>query len=120
MYLIFAVASFSVLVGFFGAITAKARSCCTIGFYSFISMLSFIGLLGLGGLLISLDISARMHVDDYCDNMQSNSFTNNVGRSYLNLVDEIDHASNTWVDQYMCSYQCPCVSVDKSKWGDKQ
>jgi hypothetical protein len=36
----------------------------------------------------------------------------------VNLIDNIEKAGNNYLGDYMCSYACPCVSIDFSKWGD--
>lgn len=36
-----------------------------------------------------------------------------------NLVHTFDDIQLKYIDKYMCTSNCPCISVDKTQWGDR-
>lgn len=70
--MILAMGSFSVVVGALGVLTSRAKSCFSVGLFSFMSFIGFVVFISFGGLLLSVDIASHKAIDDYCDNKESN------------------------------------------------
>jgi hypothetical protein len=118
-WIILSLSIFMVLVSVCGIITSRVKTCCTIGCYSFLSMTAFF-LFAIGGILAFLvNYSARSIIDNYCALEEVSEFNANIGRNFVNLIDKADKAGNNYLDQYMCSYSCPCIPIDFSKWGSQ-
>ena len=53
----------AILIGFLGLITARAKSCCTISLFSFLTLIGFVAFLLIGGLLTAVTIAADNQLD---------------------------------------------------------
>ena len=93
-YGIMGMCSLGVLTGFLGLITAKYKTCCAIGTYSFLTFFLTILFIGLGGLMLCVNIASVKQIGEYCnDNKNYDKFTINFSRYYLSYVD--DYATAT-------------------------
>ena len=53
----------SILTGTLGFLTARFKSCCTISFFSFFTLILTFLFLVAGGVLLTVTIAARMQID---------------------------------------------------------
>jgi tellurite resistance protein TehA-like permease len=53
----------AILTAFLGYLNAWVKTCCTISFYSFMSLILFIAFLLIGGLLMTVTIASNMQID---------------------------------------------------------
>ncbi len=53
----------SIATGLLGLVTARAKSCCTIGLYSFFTLLLTLAMLVIGGILMAVTVASNMQVD---------------------------------------------------------
>lgn len=111
--------SFAIFTGLLGMLTARVKNCFTIGMFSFISMIAFVAFFAFGAILISVAIASRYAVDDYCSENTKNEFTTNFSQTFVDLIEEVEKSSGDMLSKYMCSDACPCVQVDRSKWGSR-
>ena len=89
----------SVLIGVCGIVTSKVQGCCSIGTFSFLSLLGFVVFAVLGSVAIVVDISSKEVIDEFCANDQyENRFAVNVARNFLNLIDKADKVGNEDLD----------------------
>jgi hypothetical protein len=58
-YGIIALSAFTILVGFLGLLTARYKTCCAIGSYSFLTLILFVVYLGVGAILLCVTIAAN-------------------------------------------------------------
>ncbi|CDW73571.1 tetraspanin family protein [Stylonychia lemnae] len=106
----------TILVGALGIFTARFKTCCMIGLFSFFSFIMSLIFLGIGVVIIIVSIASNQQIEQYCQNQTYDQFTINLSRYFLNYVEEYDKATSKLPNTYMCSYYCPCVPLDQSKW----
>jgi hypothetical protein len=51
------------LTALLGYANAWTKTCCTIGLYSFMTLLLFLGFLLIGGLLMTVTVASNMEID---------------------------------------------------------
>ena len=63
---IISLCSVSIMTSFLGFFTARLKSCCTISFFSFLTLILTFLFLIAGGVLLTVTIAANRQIDQYC------------------------------------------------------
>ena len=63
---IISLCSSAILTSVLGFFTANKKSCCTISFFSFLTLILTVIFLLTGGVILTVTIAANMQIDQYC------------------------------------------------------
>ena len=55
----------TIATGLLGLITAKAKTCCSIGLYSFCTLMLTLAMLVIGGILMTVTVASNMQIDQF-------------------------------------------------------
>lgn len=101
----------AILTGALGlALSTRAKGCCSISLYAFMTLLLTLGFLAIGGLLMAVTVAANRQLDAVCSGSYD-KFTVNVARYFLEYADQYQLAAYTLVSAYMCTSDCPCAPI---------
>lgn len=89
-----ALTSASIAIGILGVVAAKTRNCLAVVCFSALTILTFIGFILGGGILISSNVAANRQIDTYCSgNANYDAFTGRFTRFFKPVLQTMDSSS---------------------------